>query len=413
MGSLRRRPDFRALWIGASVSQFGTYASQTVLPLVAAGTLAATPWQMGLLAAAEKVAFLLIGLPAGAWVDRMRRRPVLIVADFVRAGVLLSLPLAWWFGALTLSHLVIVAILLGTATLFFDVAAQSFLPSLVGRTHLPEANAKLASSDSVSEMAAPPTAGLLAQWVGAPNSAVLTSVGYLASAAFLSRVPDVEPLTRAPAGTALRAQIAEGWRFVFGHPLLRPIALCSATSNFFHAVLAAAFMLFLLRDLDLSTGVAGVVLAAAGVGALLAALTARAWNRRLGQARVIWLVPLAIEPLGLLIPLAAPGWRLAFVAAGYAALAYAAVVYDIAQVSFRQTLCPNALLGRMNATIRFVVWGVLPVGGLVGGLLGEWIGVRGTLVVATISLPLAALLVVCSPLRGMRDLPDEAAAVSP
>ncbi|MBB5959953.1 MFS family permease [Saccharothrix tamanrassetensis] len=397
--SLWSHRDFRLLWVGDTISQFGSTIGRTVLPLLAAGTLAATPFQMGLLTAANTAAFLLIGLPAGVWVDRLRRRPVMLTADFVRAALMLSIPVAWWLGTLTFAHLVVVALLVGAATVMFDIAYQSYLPALVGRDQLVEGNSKLTASQSVAEVSGPAAAGGIAQAVGAANGILATGVGYLASALFLLRIRTEEPPPRAADKPGLVSEIAEGLRFVFGNRSLRAIVGTTGTANFFDGVGLAVLVLFLARDLELSDGVIGLLLSSAGAGGVVGALTANRWNNRFGQIRVIWLSMLVTQPFGLLLPLAQADWRLVFVVVGELVLAYGAIVYNIAQVSYRQAICPDHLLGRMNASIRFVVWGALPLGGLVGGLLGSEVGILATLWVAAAGRALSFVWVVFSPLR--------------
>nr|WP_309113776.1 MFS transporter [Saccharothrix sp.] len=397
--SLWSHRDFRLLWAGDTISYFGASVGRVVLPLLAAGTLAATPFQMGLLTAANTAAFLLIGLPAGVWVDRMRRRPIMLTADFVRFGLLMSVPLAWWLGALTLVHLILVALLVGTATVMFDIAYQSYLPVLVGRDQLVEGNAKLTASQSVAEVSGPAVAGGVAQAVGAAKGVLATGVGYLCSALFLMRIHTHEPEPVKSEKPNLVAEIGEGLRFVFGNRSLRAIVGTTGTANFFGGMGMAVIVLFLARTLNLSDGVIGLILTSAGMGGVLGALTANRWNRRFGQLRVIWLVMLVTQPFGLLIPLGAADWRLVFVFVGDFAVAYGAIVYNIAQVSYRQSICPDHLLGRMNASIRFVVWGSMPLGGVVGGVLGGQVGIVGTLWLAMAGQALAVLFVIFSPLR--------------
>ncbi|NUT93040.1 MAG: MFS transporter [Saccharothrix sp.] len=397
--SLWSHRDFRLLWAGDTISYFGASVGRVVLPLLAAGTLAATPFQMGLLTAANTAAFLLIGLPAGVWVDRMRRRPIMLTADFVRFGLLLSVPVAWWLGTLTLVHLIVVALLVGTATVMFDIAYQSYLPVLVGRDQLVEGNSKLTASQSVAEVSGPAIAGGIAQAVGAANGVLGTGLGYLASALFLLRIRTPEPEPQRAEQPNLVAEIKEGLRFVFGNRSLRAIVGTTGTANFFGGMGMAVIVLFLARVLDLSDGVIGLILTSAGMGGVLGALTANRWNKRFGQLRVIWLVMLVTQPFGLLIPLGGADWRLVFVFVGDLAVAYGAIVYNIAQVSYRQAICPDHLLGRMNASIRFVVWGSMPLGGLVGGVLGGQIGIVSTLWLAMAGQALAVLWVLFSPLR--------------
>ncbi|MCS7476582.1 MFS transporter [Umezawaea endophytica] len=401
--------DFRLLWVGDTVSQFGSSIERTVLPLLAATTLAATPWEMGVLNAAGTAAFLLIGLPAGVWADRLRRRPLMITTDLLRAGLLLSVPLAWWLGVLTLSQLVVVALLVGVCTVFFDVAYQSYLPSLIGREHLVEGNSKLQASQSVAEVSGPALAGGIAQWIGAANGVLATGLGYLSSALFLWRIKTVEPAPLPHTGRKLRTDIAEGLRFVFDNRSLRAIVSCTGTSNFFSGLEMAVLILFLIREVGLTAGVVGLLLSAGGVGGVLGAVTANWWNQRLGRTRAIWLPMLFTQPFGLLLPLTANDWRVGLSMVGMAITAYGVIIYNVSQVSFRQTLCPDHLLGRMNASIRFLVWGTIPLGGLIGGVLGGWAGVRTTLWIAMVGQILAVVWILLSPLRTTRD---EAATVS-
>jgi MFS family permease len=398
--SLWTHRDFRNLWVGDTISQFGSSIGQIVLPLLAATTLAATPWEMGVLSAAGTAAFLLIGLPAGVWVDRMRRRPLMIVADLTRAALLLSVPIAWWLGVLTLAQLVVVALLVGVATVFFDISYQSYLPSLIGRQHLVEGNSKLQASQSVAGVSGPAAAGGIAQAIGAANGVLLTGLGYLGSALFLWRIKTVEPEPRSGEGRNLRADVLEGLRFVFDNRSLRAIVGCTGTSNFFSGAETAVIILFLVRDLGLSEGVVGLLLSAGGVGGVLGAVTANWWNGRIGQTRLIWVSLLVTQPFGLLLPAtSADSWRVGLAMLGLAVAAYGVIVYNVSQVSYRQTLCPDHLLGRMNASVRFLVWGTVPLGGLVGGLLGGWIGVHTTLWIAMAGQVAAVLWVVLSPLR--------------
>ncbi|NUS64025.1 MAG: MFS transporter, partial [Saccharothrix sp.] len=242
-------------------------------------------------------------------------------------------------------------------------------------------------------------AGGVAQAVGAAVGVLATAVGYLVSALFLLRIRTVEPPPRQPDKPGLVHEIGEGLRFVFGHRSLRAIVGCTGTANFFGGLAGAVLVLFLVRDLGLSEGVVGLVLSSAGIGGVLGALTVPRWTARFGQTKVIWLSGLVTWPLGALVPLGAADWRIVFVVVGEAAVAYGATVYNIAQVSYRQSLCPDHLLGRMNASIRFVVWGALPLGGLVGGVLGGGIGVTATLAVGMVCQAASVLWVVLSPLR--------------
>jgi MFS family permease len=406
--SLWRHRDFLLLWAGETVSQVGTMVSHLALPLLAATSLGATAWEMGLLVAAERGAFLLVGLPAGVLLDRVRRRPVMITADLVRFALFASIPLAWALDVLTFAQLLVVALLAGVATVFFDVGYQSVLPAVVGRAGLVEGNVKLESTRAAAETAGPALGGGLVQLVGAAAAVLLDAVTYLVSAAFLLRMRTREAVPTRDPDRSLRADMAQGLRYVLGHPLLRPITLCTGTANLFSGVLAAVSVLFLAREVGQPPAVIGLVLAAGSAGGVLGALTAGRWIRGLGQGRTVVTALLVTGPVALALPLTTPGAGLAWFALGMAAVAYGGVVYNVAQVSFRQSVCPDRLLGRMNASIRFLVWGTIPLGGLLGGALGELIGLRATLLVTAVGMALSPVWVLASPLRRLRDLPAAA-----
>ncbi len=397
--------DFRRLWMGDTISQFGANVGMTVVPLLAAGVLNATPFEMGLLAAASTMAFLVIGLPAGVWVDRTRRKPLMIAMDVSRAALMLSVPAAWWLDLLALPQLIVVSLAVGVCTVFFDVAYQSYLPSLVGRGQLVEGNSKLQASLSVAEMSGPAIGGYAAQFLGAANSVLATGLGYLSSAFFLVRIKTVEPAPERHPDSHLRREIAEGLLFVFGNVTLRMIVACTGTSNFFHGIQSAVMILFLLNTVGLSEGTAGLVLSAGGVGGVLGAAFAYRIGLLVGQARMIWLVPLLTWPFTLTLPFVSDGWGLVLPMAGAAVSVFGIVVYNVGQVSYRQAICPDHLLGRMNASIRWVVWGATPLGALLGGGLGSWIGIVPTLWVALAGSVLGMVWLLISPLRTMRDLP--------
>ncbi|WP_043731968.1 MFS transporter [Kutzneria sp. 744] len=407
--SLWQHRDFRRLWAGDTLSQFGAAIGQFAVPALAVTQLAATPFEVGVLSAAETAAFLLVGLPAGVWVDRLRRRPLMLRADLGRFLLLATIPAAWWLHVLTVVQLIVVALLVGLLTVFFDVAYQSYLPSLVGREHIVEGNAKLQVSQSAAQVSGPALAGLLVQAIGAATSVLSTSLGFLASALFLLRIRSDEPEPVRTERRDMRADIAEGLRFVLHQPTLRAITFCTGTSNLFSAVSGAATLLFLIRQLGVSTGIAGLVMTASGVGAFIGSFTATRWSRRFGQARIIWLSMLVSGPFALLMPLTQTGWALSLFAVAGLGFGFGAVVYNVAQVSYRQAICPDRLLGRMNASVRFIVWGTIPIGGLIGGALAAWLTPRGALWVGSVGEMLAVVWLLASPLRTMRDLPTSQA----
>jgi MFS family permease len=397
--------DFRLLWTGDTISQFGSTITQVAAPLLAALVLAATPFQMGLLGAADTAAFLLVGLPAGAWVDRMRRRPLMLSADLGRAVLLATIPVAWWLHVLTLAQLVLVGLVVGVLTVFFDVAYQSYLPALVSREKLMEGNSKLQASQSVAFVSGPALGGWLTQLAGGANAIGLNALGFLSSAFCLWRIRVKEPAIGPSAERHLRREIAEGLKFVFGNRSLVGIVGCTGLSNFSTNMIGAVAVLVLTRQLGASAGVVGLVMVGGGAGGVVGALFANRIANRLGQGRTIWLSILLTSPFMLLLPLAGRGWLLSLYALGWVAYGFGAVVYNVAQVSYRQAICPDRLLGRMNASVRFMVWGTMPLGALIGGVLGSVIGIHPTLWVGAIGAALAPLPLLVSPLRKLRDLP--------
>ena len=404
--SLRHR-DFRLLWGGQTVSELGSQVSLLAIPLLAVRTLHATTFEMGLLTAASTAAFLIVGLPAGVWVDRMRRRRVMIGADLGRMLALGSIPLAYAVGGLTLVQLFVVTLTSGILTVFFDVAYQSYLPALVGREHLVEGNAKLTGSAQVAAVAGPSIAGGLVQAVGSSATVAVDSVSFFVSAAAVTaiRTPDPKPVVPPGGHPKLVHDIAEGLRFVFGNVLLRAIAATTATSNLFSGVAAAVEVVFLVRQVHASPGVIGLLFTMGGAGGVLGALAASPIARRFGGARAT-MIGIAGNVGALLIPLTMPGAGLLFFGVGMFSVSFSAVVYNVNQVSFRQRLCPDRLLGRMNASMRFVVWGVLPIGALAGGLLGSVAGLRPTLWVGAVGEALAGIWLLASPMRTLRDFPE-------
>ncbi|WP_078093448.1 MFS transporter [Streptomyces sp. fd1-xmd] len=405
-GSPMRLRDFRLLLAGAATGQFGAQVTLVALPLVAVLVLDAPAFQVGLLTAAETAAFLLVGLPAGALTDRMRKRPLMIRADLVRAAAMASIPAAALGGVLTMAQLYAVALVTGVATVFFDVAHQSYLPQILPREQLVAGNGALETVRSTAHVTGPGIGGGLVQLVGAQFAVIVDAVGYVLSALFLLRIDKTEEVPERAAGASLRKEIGEGVRFILGHPLLRVIALTTGLANFCTAVLMATQTVHLVRVVGLEAGGLGLVLSASAVGGLLGALAAGPIAARLGQARVILLSLLVTGPFALLWPLSGHGLAGAVLfAAGSAVVSFGAVVYNVAQVSFRQGMCPPRLLGRMNATLRFLMWGTLPLGALLGGALAQSYGSRTALAWCAAGILAVPLPLLLSPLRRMRDLP--------
>jgi MFS family permease len=390
-GGLLRQREYLLLWTGNSVSQIGAQVSALAVPLVAVLYLDASVAEVGGLLAFQYAGFFIFGLPAGAWCDRWRRRTTMIVTDLARFLLLGWVPLAAMLDILTIEQMYAVALLAGIATVFFDVASQSYLPSLLRRHELSEGNGKLEASHSVAQVAGPGIAGGLVELLTAPLAVAADAVSFLVSAVCVWRIrrPEERP---EPSRQNLSREVAEGIRLVLGDSILRTLMIATALINFCAAVFTAVVMVFLAKTLDLPPGTIGLLMAAGSIGGIVGALAAPAVGRRIGAVRSLWL-PLAVgAPIGLLIPATQRGWPLLCFVVGWFGLTLGIVLYNVAQVSIRQIVCPAPFLGRMNATVRFVSWGVMPLGALLGGALGEWTGVRTTVLVACGGLLLAPVV---------------------
>jgi MFS family permease len=403
--SLVHHHDFRQLWMGDAVSQLGVQVVGLAMPIMAVRLLGADEFQMGLLGTFEMLAFLVIGLPAGAWVDRWRKKRVIIAGDLIRGLVLLSLPAAWLLDVLTMFQVYVVALVVGTATVFFDVARQSYLPDIVPELQIGEGNAKLMATQATSDIAGPAIGAALIRLVGAPLTIGATALSLAGSTLFVWRIRHVEEPPSVEHRRPLRSEIWEGLSFVLKQPLLRRIVLCTGLSNFSGAITSVLLVLFVLRDLELTEATLGLIFSVGSVGGLVAALTVTRISRVVGEGRTIPLMALLTVPFAALTPLAGQLPPVPALAVGSVGVSYGAVAYNVIQVSFRQRLCPKPLLGRMNASIRFIVWGSMPIGAFVGGLLGEAIGIVPTLWLTVGGFLVAGLTVLFSPLSRMRDLP--------
>jgi MFS family permease len=407
-GGLWRHCGFLKLWAASAISDVGSQVSALALPLIAALTLGATPWQMGLLSAAGSAPALLVGLFAGVWVDRVRRRPLLIATDLGRAALLLTIPLASMAGVLRIELLEVVALLAGALTVLFDVAHLSFVPSLVERERLVEGNGKLEATASAAQVVGPGLGGVLVGLLGAAFAVLVDALSFLASALFISGIRVTEPAPAASHGRAgVAAEIGEGWRVVVTHPVLRVLAGCSATNALFGRMFLAVYVLYMTRDLGLGSVGVGAVFATGGIGSLAGALVAGPAARRFGPGATMIGAQLALGVTGMAVPLAVlvPGIALPLIVASEFTQWMALIAYSVNAISLRQALTPARLQGRVNATMRFVFGGTRPIGALAGGALGGVIGLPLTLVVAEFGMLLAFLWLLLSPVRALGAFP--------
>ena len=408
-GGLWRHPDFLKLWSAETISQFGSQVGQLALPLVAVIVLESSAFEVAALTTIMFLPFILFTLPAGVWVDRTRRRPILIAGDFGRLVLLATVPIAYAFDAVTIWQLYVVGFLYGVCTVFFDVAYQSYLPSLVARDQLIEGNSKLEISRSASQMAGPGLGGILVQVLTAPYALLVDAISFLGSGLFLLCIRRTEQLPEreddAPHPSMFR-EAREGLGYVLGNRYLRSIAACTGISNFATSLAFAVFLVYAVRELELSPAAIGIVFSISSVGSLAAALTATRLSSRLGVGPTIVGSAFVFAPPLFLIAAAPPSAPIPFLVAAFVLFGYGAVIYNITQISFRQAICPERMQGRMNSVMRFIVWGVMPIGSLLGGALATWIGLRETMWVGAAIGVFAFVPVLFSPVRKLREMPE-------
>lgn len=417
-GGLWRHRDFLKLWSAETISVFGSQVGQLALPLVAILVLDATPFEVAALGTVLFLPFIIFTLPAGVWVDRMRRRPILIAGDLGRFALLATVPIAYVADALTMGQLFVVGFLVGFCQVFFDVAYQSYLPSLVERDQIIDGNSKLEISRAGAQVGGPGLGGMLVELFTAPYAVLVDAVSFLGSALFLMRIRKLEepPQRTAADGSkpSLWIELKEGLRFVLGNPNLRAQAGCTATSNLFSSLAFSIYLVFAVRVLDLSPGAIGVIFSIGAAGSLGAALTATRVSARFGIGPTTIAMAALFGPTMLLVALAPPGNEaIPFLVASGLVFGYTVVVYNIVQVSYRQAICPPRLQGRMNSVMRFMVWGTIPLGTLAGGALATWVGLRETIAIGAIGGGLAVLWIVFSPQRHLRKMPEPIADLEP
>jgi MFS family permease len=405
VGTLWHNSDFMKLWVGQTISLFGSRFTGLALQFIGAVTLKASPAEMGVLAAVDTAPYILVGLFAGVWVDRHWRRPVLIAGDLGRALLLATIPVAALTGTLSMSQLYLVGFLTGALAVFFDVAYQSYLPTIVDRGQLVEGNSKLATSASAATAAGLSVAGVVIQAITAPMAIVLDVLSYVASAVCVSLIRRREGQLGL-ADEPMLAQVREGAGVVFGSPLLRPTVGCLATSNLASSVFFALYILFGTRELGLGPAALGLVYGIGCVGATAGGLLATWTATRLGIGLTILcsalLGGLEVLPAALATPSLAVPLLLAASLIGN----FGWSIYNASTASLRQAITPSLLLGRVSATSGFIISGMLPLGGLVGGALGQTLGLRSAIVLAACASMLSFLWILFSPVRSLDQLPE-------
>jgi MFS family permease len=408
MGLLRRHHAFRNLWIGQTISVFGDQISLLALPLAAVLTLDAGPTAVGLLAAAGWAPHLALSLFAGPWIDRRRsKRRILVVTDILRAITLATVPLAYAFDVLTMAQLLAVALAVGALTVVFDLGYSTFLPLVVPREDVPDAQGRLSFSRSASYLVGPALAGALVQLVTAPVAIVVDACSFVGSSFFANRARVDEPEPD-PAPAPIRRQLGEGLRFVLGHPLIRAGVACTSTINFFNLMFNAIVVLFMVEELGLSPGLIGFVLGVAAVGALVGAAVAPAIGRRLGIGPAVVLGSVLFPAPLIAFPLAAGSEQIVvgILIAAESVAAFGVMVYDVNLNALNLLATPWQLRGRQSGAARFFNYGVRPLGALAGGFLAAAIGVRGALLVGAVGACLGVLWLLASPMPRTATVPE-------
>ena len=406
--ALWRQRDFVLLWGGQAVSQTGSQVTILALPLVAIMVLRATPFDVGLLSAATTSAYLLVALPAGILADRVSKRKMMLACNLGSVAAIGWVPAAQAAGILTMGQLFAVALLASSLGAFFLVSYTSYLPSLIEHRQLVEANGKLATTQSIAQVAGPGLGALLVGLAGAAPAMASDAISFAVGAAclFLIRAREPHPAGPVrPARPGLGRQLREGLAYVAREPILRKAAAWNGTANFFVIMVETLGPLFLIRTVHLHPAYVGALLAAGAFGGLAGGLASRPLAGRIGSARLCWLSMTVFTLPGLLIPAARPGWRVLLFAFGWMSWTFGSTLCGTALTSYQQAVCPAELRGRVSAVLRWVSWGSLPLGGLAAGTLGRAIGVHATLWIAVIGGCLSGLWLYLSPLRGMRDLP--------
>jgi MFS family permease len=415
-GGLWSHNDFLKLWTGQSISEFGTQISGLAIPWLAAVGLHAGPFEFSLIGVLNFLPFVLFALPAGVWVDRLRRRPILIVGDASRAVLLAYIPIAWALGILDIWQLLVLQFVFGIFTVFFDVAYQSYLPSLVARDQIVEGNSKLQTTVSAATIAGPGVSGALIAALTAPYAVAFDAVSFLISTAFMLPIRARETLPERAEGEPkpkMLPELKEGVAFVVRHRYLKWIAMCTGTSNFFGQISFAILVLYLAKTLHISSFWAGGIFACFGIGSIIGALTTARFQKAVGVGRAIWMPAIVFSFATFCFPLAPQSSPVPLLVLGTLLFGWAGMTYNITQVSLRQAITPERIQGRMNATMRWIVWGTIPLGTLTGGAIATAYGIRAALWVGAVGGTVAFLPVLLSSVGRITEMPEPLVDVLP
>ena len=406
-GGLWRHADFLRLWGGQTISQFGSQVSQLAIPLAAILVLHTSAFEVALLSTVEFLPFLLFTLPMGVWADRLVRRPILVWSDAGRAAALATVPIAYAFGALTIWQLLAVGFVIGSLTVSFDVAYQSYLPSLVGRQALVSGNSLLEVSRTSAQVAGPGVGGILVGVLTAPYAILVDAVSFACSAVLVVRIRSREEPPQPAERRSMWQELREGLGYLLRHRYWRPMAATTGATNFFWSLVGAVLLVYAVRTLRMSPAIIGLVITLGSLGGLVGAVFARRVSVRFGVGPTILGAAILFGPPLVLVPLASRTWAIPLLVVAFVLSTAGASVYVITGLSLMQTLTPERLLGRMNASRRFIVFGTIPLGSLVGGVLASQLGLRPTIWVGAIGACFCFLPIALSPIRRIRTMPTE------
>jgi len=399
-----RLTAFWRWWVAGTTSQLGSAVGTLALPLTALTVLHASAFEMGLITAASYLAYLLISLPAGVIVQRLPLRGMQVALDLVRALAIASVPLAWWFDMLTVAQLIAVALVVSFANVLFDVANQTFLPEIVPAAQLQARNSLTSGTHAATSLGGPSLGGLAVQLLGAVPTLFVDAVSYLLSATLLRTLPArrvQRPAERPPMTTMIR----EGWHFVIRHPIIRPAMWDATATNFVNGGMLALFPFYLVRELHAPPLMVGLLIAADGLGALIGAALTTRFTDRFGTARGLIIAAFVGVAGALIIPLGTGTAAFVAFAVGNLIFASSNVVLSVTTRTYRMLASPPELLSRVIATVKFVSWGAIPVGGLLAGVLAGPLGARTTLLIFGALTVLSPIIYLSTPIRRLRDLP--------
>jgi hypothetical protein len=404
---LLRNPDFVRLWKGETISKTGTALTSVALPLVAAEILGANTFMMGVLAASIWLPWLLVGLPAGVWADRLRSRPLMITCDLVAAALIITVPLAIWLDILTMTHVLIVSVVAGCAGVFFTAAYNAYVPFLVGKKQIFQANSRLHATESAAQMSGPAAGILIAQLAGSALGIFLDALTFLVSALYLRRIGVREPSKKKDGPKRnIGQELRESTRFLMGDPYMRVLTVNIMAVNLCFGGVQGLTLVFLVREIGLGGWSYGTCIIAIAFGGILGSILAPVASRLLGPARALLILSPLSAVFALLFVVADQGWGFVIALGGIMLWSLGAVINNVISTSFRQSYCPPEMLGRIAATIRTFQFGMLPVGSILGGLLGTVLDIRTAIWIFLVTNIFVRVILFVGPLKYSRDLPE-------